>query len=145
MPKLEYFLVCESISVDRDTNRISLFNVIEEVHVAKTIDDVRGPALSNFVAVACWNRQEGDEGRDFQAMLRVYLPTPEDADDVEPGELTMNFRTESPRQRLLMRVSAQTIPFVPRGKLRFELLLNGEHCAEHEVAVIGHGQTSDDS
>ncbi len=30
MPKLEYFLICESVSVDQDTNRLSLFNVLED-------------------------------------------------------------------------------------------------------------------
>ena len=31
MAKLEFFLVCESVSTDRETNRVSLFNVIEDI------------------------------------------------------------------------------------------------------------------
>jgi len=138
MPKLEYFLVCESVSVDRDTNRISLFNVIEEIHVAKAGDDITGPVLSNFVAVSCWNREEGDEDQDYQAMLRIRLPVAEGDSADAPKEMPMNFQMRSSRQRLLMRLATANVPFVPNGKLKFQLLLNGDHCAEHEISVIGH-------
>ena len=33
MPRLEYFIVCESISTDQETNRVSLFNVLEDLQV----------------------------------------------------------------------------------------------------------------
>jgi hypothetical protein len=33
MAKLEYFLICESMSTDRETNRVSLFNVLEDLQL----------------------------------------------------------------------------------------------------------------
>ena len=40
MPKLEYFLVSESISIDRDRNQVSVFNILEEAYIPKA-----GPAV----------------------------------------------------------------------------------------------------
>ena len=33
MPKLEYFLICESMSTDQETSRVSLFNVLDDLQV----------------------------------------------------------------------------------------------------------------
>jgi hypothetical protein len=46
----------------------------------------------------------------------------------------MNFRMERPRQRLTVRFLG--IPKMKPGKLRFELLLNGQHVAWHTVKVF---------
>ena len=136
MPKLEYFLMCESVSVDRETNRISLFNVIEDIHKAKPGAELSAPFVVNFVAVSCWNREEGDEDEDFQAILRIHLPPSSNNDEAHHKDLPLNFWMQSRRQRLLMRLAAPVLPPAHDGKLRFELLLNGEHCAEHEVGIL---------
>lgn len=136
MPKLEYFLVCESVSVDRETNRISLFNVIEDIYKVKPGSEVSSPLVVNFVAVSCWNREEGDEDKDFQAILRIHLPPTDDGSAPEHKELPLNFRMQSRRQRLLMRLVAPVLPPAHEGKLKFELLLNGSHCAEHEIGIL---------
>ena len=136
MPKLEYFLVCESVSVDRETNRISLFNVIEDIHRVKPGTEISSPLVFNFVAVSCWNKLESDEDTDFQATLRIHQPPNENGGESEPKDLTLNFRMQSRRQRLLMRLAAPVLPPAHDGKLRFELLLNGNHCAEHEIGII---------
>lgn len=135
MPKLEYFLVCESVSVDRETNRISLFNVIEDVHLVKPGAEVSLPLVVNFVAVSCWNQDAGDDDQDFQAILRVHTP-PADDGAAQYKDLSLNFRMQSRRQRLLMRLVAPILPLAHDGKLKFELLLNGKHCAEHEIGII---------
>lgn len=135
MPKLEYFLICESVSVDRETNRISLFNVIEDLTIVKPGKEIASPILFNFVAVSCWNREEGDEQTDFQATLRIHQPPDENGSPVEPNDLALNFQMHSRRQRLLMRLATPALPRAHDGKLRFELLLNGKHCAEHEIGI----------
>ena len=129
MPQLEYFLVCESISTDRETNRVSLFNVLEDLQIAGPGTAPQQPRLlSQFVAVSCWNKEEGDEARDYQLMLRIHVP------GEEPKEFSMNFIMERPRHRLSL--GFQGIPNLEPGQLRFELLLNSEHVAWHTVNVF---------
>lgn len=129
MPGLEYFVVCESVSTDKDTNRVSLFNIVEEINFHRQTDQPprNGIPVVQFVAVSCWNRLPEDEGNDFQAMLRIHPTVPE----VEAAEFPLNFTMENRRQRLLMRIAG--IPEMPAGDLRFELLLNGDHAATHTV------------
>jgi hypothetical protein len=125
MPKLEYFLVCESVSTDRETNRVSLFNIIEEVQLSAAPGS--GYIIAQFVAVACWNRMPADEGKDYQATLRIHSPGEESID------FPLNFQMERPRHRLTFRF--QGLPAVRPGDLRFELLVNGQHTADHIVTV----------
>ena len=69
MPKLEYFLVSESVSVDQLTNRTSLFNILEEVRANKF------PAvIPQVVVTSAWNREIGDEDIDYQVKVRISLP-----------------------------------------------------------------------
>jgi hypothetical protein len=126
MPSLEYFLVCESVSTDQETNRVSLFHILEDFQLASPGSP--GVVLAQFAAVSCWNREEGDEERDFQALLRIHPP------GGEAKEIAMNFRMERPRQRLTLRFLG--IPKMEPGQLRFELLLNGRHVAWHTVNVF---------
>lgn len=95
MPKLEYFLICESMSTDQETNRVSLFNVLEDLQVLPPGTTPQPQLLvPHFVAVSCWNREPGDEDKDFQAILRIHPPKK------EPKEFSMNFKMERPRYRL---------------------------------------------
>lgn len=130
MPRLEYFLVCESASVDRDTNRLSLFNIIEEIQPIRQ-GEIDGHPILQLVAVSCWIKEQGDEDRDFQVVLRIH----------DPGSGTkdfpMNLRMERPRHRLMLRI--QGVPASSDGNLRFEILLNGSHVAEHVITI--HGMT----
>jgi hypothetical protein len=125
VPKLEYFVVCESISVDQETNRVSLFNVVEDIRPV-----ARGePAhiLTQMVAISAWNRESGDEGQDFQLIVRIHAPG--DA----PQDFPLNFRMERSRQRLYLRI--QGVPARHPGELKFELLLNSQPKASHSVTV----------
>lgn len=125
MPKLEYFVVCESVSVDQETNRVSLFNVVDELSVGTDIP--AAPVVTQLVAVSSWNREPGDDGREFQAILRIQRHQGESI------ELPVNFRMDRPRYRLVMRV--QGIPPAQNAELVFELLLNGHHVASHSILI----------
>ena len=128
MPKLEYFLLCESVAVDQDTNRISLFNVLEDFQIAPPADGLHKPAyiLSQFVAVALFNREDDDGEKEFEACLRFNLPND------QHSENKIKFRMERNRQRVLMRFVVMP-PVGSDGVLRFELLLDGTSCASHTV------------
>ncbi len=128
MPKLEYFLLCESVSVDQDTNRISLFNVLEDFQIASPESNGKTPGyfLGQFVAVALFNREPDDSEKDFEACLRFNLP------DDKHSEHRIAFRMDRNRQRLLLRFVGMP-PVDKDGMLRFELLLDGIRCASHTV------------
>ena len=129
MPELEYFLVAESISVDQETNRVSIFNVLEELHAESA--PISYPAL---VAISSWNLAENELGGDFQVMLRVNSPAQE-----APFDYPINLSREPRRRhRIYHRLIGPT--FHAFGDLRFEVLLNGEHRASHVISII---QTDD--
>jgi hypothetical protein len=128
MPNLEYFLVCESMSTDRETNRVSLFNILEEIQ-APSPDGPPSPAIpvAGVVAVCCWNQEQDDEDEDFQVMIRIHAP------GQEVQEFPINFKMDQPRHRLALRFPG--VPKTDPGQLKFELCLNGKHVAWHTVSV----------
>jgi hypothetical protein len=123
MARLELFVVSEGVSVDQFTNQLSLFSVLEEV----TPPDFPF-VLPSAAAVSLWMKEAGDDDRDFQCMLRVTLT------DGSQREFTSNFRFRARRHRVIQRI--QGLPLNEPGVLRFEVLLNGEYKASHEVDVL---------
>ena len=123
MPKLEYFLVSESVSVDQLTNRTSLFNILEEVRANKF------PAvIPQVVVTSAWNREIGDEDIDYQVKIRISLPGEE-----EPKDFSMNFKVESNRHRLFQ--GFEHLQIQQPGELKFEVFINDEYIASHTVSV----------
>ncbi len=122
MPKLEYFLVAESVSVDQTTNRISIFHILEEIHVAKFPF-----ALPLLAAVAQWNAEDGDVDRDFQVGLVIKPP------DGQPKEFSQNFRMIHPRLRTIMNLVG--LPLTQPGTMTVEIKLNGDHKAYHTTDI----------
>lgn len=123
MAHMEFFIVSEECSVDQQTNRLSLFNVLERIASHNFPS-----ALISATAVSLWVAEPGDDERDFQCTLRVH-PTSGDHRD-----FTSNFKFLAPRHRVIQRL--QGFPISGPGVLRFELLLNGEYKASHQVDVV---------
>lgn len=132
MPELEYFVVAESVSVDQDTNRVSLFNVLE------TIEDHLPAQIAQFAAVAVWLSQQDEEGRDCQAMLKVTVPG-----DEKDREYPVNFTIMSMRNRTIIQVEGLTVP--QYGNVSFSLFLNGAYVARHTVSVLAMSPTDSSS
>jgi hypothetical protein len=128
MARLEYFLVAESVSVDQQTNRISFFNVVEQVTVPEF-----PVTIPQIIAVAAWNAEEGDDKKDFQATVRITSPS------VEPKEFHRNFRMPAKRIRVILVF--QGIKLAAPGKLLVELSLNDKHEATHSIdAELAEGE-----
>ena len=131
MPALEYFVVAESISIDRDSNRISLFHVVEEEFCTDF------PAtIPQLVAVSGWRISAEDIGKDFQVMLKIHRPWEEKRPHYP--EFPINFTAEGPRARVnhyVLRLRVQK-----PCELTFEVLLNGEHQASHVVTCRSLGE-----
>ncbi|MBM4094161.1 MAG: hypothetical protein FJ276_32860 [Planctomycetes bacterium] len=132
MPTLEYFLVCESMSVDRETNRVSLFNIIEEMKLRSPNDP--GPMILQMYAVACLIKTPGDDRRDLQAVFRIAMP------DGTKQDIPMNFQMERPRVRLVLRFCLAPADNEV-GDVAFIFLVNGEEFAHH--AILVHPAESD--
>lgn len=122
MAHMEFFVVSEDLSVDQQTNRLSLFNVLEQ------ISGTNFPlVLKSFAAITLWVKEAADEDRDFQCMLRIIMP------NGRQHNFTSNFKFVARRHRVVQRFEG--FPIDEPGILRFEVLLNGEPKASHEVEV----------
>ena len=135
MPKLEYFLLCESISVDQETNRVSLFNVLEDLHLAqlpKDGDSKPAYILNQFVAVAVFNRAPDDGDKEFETCLKYNLP------DGTHKEHKLKFKMERNRQRIVMRFVGMP-PVAKDGTLSFDLSVNGKHEGTHTIQLFSEG------
>lgn len=125
MPRLEFFVVAESAAMDQVTNQASVFNILEEVRAEGF------PFLiPQCVAMSLWRSEPGDADRDWQVILRIALP------GSDPQDFSTNFRIAPTglRHRIAQRLVGLLIQ--REGDLRFELLLNGQHIAEHIVTVL---------
>lgn len=121
MPKLEYFLISEGVSVDQRTNRLSIFNVFESVNAYEFPASVR-----LVVAVVSLIKEDEDEGEDFQLLLKIHSPGEEKA-----FEFTLNFVMERERHRLLMNID--NLGIKASGNITFEVYLNGNLLATRIV------------
>jgi len=131
MPSLEFFVVATSIAVDQDTNRLSVFDVLEEVNPERL------PAIiPRAAAVSLWRLEDTELGQDFQAVLRVAVP------GEEPRDMRLNFHGESKRHRLTMNLVRMLIR--RPGEIRFELLLNDESRAHHHILINEPSETAFD-
>jgi hypothetical protein len=123
MATLEYFIVCESTSVDAENNQISMFHVLEDI-----FPDKLPFMLPRIDAVCLWNLDPEDVAVDFQANLTISPPG-----DVKPAEFRMNLSQGHMRYRAAVTVN--NIPLFVPGELRFEVKLNGTHGATHIVRI----------
>lgn len=123
MAALEFFVVSSSVSIDQQTNRVSVFEIIEEVQ-ARALPAI----LPQMVAVALFMMDDDEIGRDFQITVRIHPPS-----GASPPDARMNFTAGSARHRITLRL--QGLAFGEIGPWRVELLLNGDHSASHTIQV----------
>jgi hypothetical protein len=133
MARLEYFIVCRAISVDIDTEEITLSQVIEDVFPEEFPNQ-----LPRIVAVSSWEMTPEELGMEFQAILRVFIPG-----SLEGADFPMNLARGRRRYRAIQGVTQ--IPLLGPGDLKFEVLLNGQHGATHVVTVQPPGTRATDT
>ncbi len=122
MPRLEYFIVAESFSVDRDTNAVSIFNVYNERKVDSFPVD-----LPRMVAISCWIAS-ADEIRDkADAQAAIVIKN----GNSSSGPHRFNFTCDAKIRHLIIELSDYQVQHP--GTLEIELLLNDSHEATHQV------------
>ena len=125
MPRLEYYLVSEDVSVDQSTGRLSIFNVLDDVEF-----DEFPAVIPKLVIVACWiaEQEEIDEHLDCQAQIQFEMP------GGEPGKsFNANFTVDQKRQKILYRIGF--VPIQQSGIVRISLSLSGRPQASHSISV----------
>lgn len=123
MPRLEYFVVSERVSVDQTTNEVSVFSIFEEIATPgfPTI-------LPNVAAVTLLLAEEQEDlDADHQLCVRIKLP------NAEQKDFRTNFKMQQNRHRLIQRFVGVVIP--GPGRIEFEVSLDGDHKASHFVDV----------
>lgn len=124
MARLEFFVVAESAAVDRFTNRLSIFDILETI----TVDQEFPVVMPRAVAVTLWDTVSDERETDLQALLRIRYP------DGTQEEHAANFTVRHDRHRVLQRIDGITLK--TEGELRFEVLLNATYIAGHVVSVV---------
>lgn len=123
MPKLEYFVVAESVSVDQATNTMSVFHILEEIRAP-----LFPAVIPKLSAVAHWNAAPDELDQDFQVSVRISFP------DGKLLPFTQNFRMARRRQRTIANFAG--LPISQPGTLTIEVSLNGQHFADHTIEVF---------
>ncbi len=129
MPTLEFFVVAESFSIDRQSNRLSIFNIVETL-AAEEFPVV----LPSMVVITCLNLTDDELGEDFQVLLNVRSGG---GDSPLGGPFPTNFKARSRRHRIIQ--SFQGVPFNDPGDIMFKQSLNGQHLATHLLEVKRSG------
>jgi hypothetical protein len=128
MPRLEYFLVSESSSVDSETGALSVFSVLNEAKF-----DSFPAVLPKVALVTCWipSPKEIETKEEFQVTFKFRVP-----DSAKNGEIRSGFQAESRFQHLILNVAG--IPVDHPGEIVIDLLLNEQHQASHTIFVPAH-------
>jgi hypothetical protein len=125
MPRLEYFLVSESSTIDNETGALSVFNIVNEATFEKF-----PTVLPKLVLVTCWipTAEEIRNKDEFQVTFTFSFP-----DAPNHGQIRSSFQAEARFQHLIMNVVG--VPVERPGEIVIDLLLNEQKTASHTIFV----------
>lgn len=121
MPRVAFFICCDSTSVDYRTNVLSIFNVFEQVNVPQ--DASLKNVLLNFQLVTLWHRLEGEENGAFVQKIDAVAPS-----GAHIGSMETEFVLDKPRHRIVNR--GENFPFRELGTYQFKLWVKRREEAE---------------
>jgi len=108
-------LLCQTSAIDRDSNNMSLFNVMEEVRFptnapvvpmeSEDQTEAAVPALGQFQLVILWSRSHESVGEKSRVRIRVLAPGSEKTLTIGESEVDLNQFL-----RLRQRVNFSGIP-----------------------------------
>jgi len=140
MPRLLLFAVGERVIIERDTNFVSIVNVIHGLRITReraaqiaataSATGAAGPADGdpgvlvapvaefNWGAVSLWRREPGDEGRDFEQRLDILGPNGENfGGPVTPFDLEKGVHS--------IPINGKVFPFVRDGTYTIRVSVRG--------------------
>lgn len=115
-------VLCSGSAIDRDSNNVSLFNVLEQVTVSPEAEGAVVPI--DYEIVMLWQRDEPDRGEEFEASL--YLVTPK-GEELEASPFSVDL-SEVERSRI--RLQSSLFPVRGEGRYWFVIRRQGEDVAQ---------------
>lgn len=114
MPDHVFTVVCRDFSIDAQTNRLSLFSVLESMKAQGL------PMAVPEIAIATlWHRQPGEEGMKFCQRTRFVDPTGKVG-----AHFDASFTLDKPGHRVLGRMVMAS--FAQSGSYQIEILVRKE-------------------
>lgn len=124
MPSCEYFLACEDVVVDQWTNRMSVFNILEEISAPDF------PASAGVVGVSVW-RVDNDEEFDQTIDVELVIFADTERERAFPVRVVLN------RARVRAIVKINNINFPEAGDVTIGIRIAGQPiAARHHVRAI---------
>lgn len=126
MPKLDYFLVADSVATDRDRNTVSLFHILEEYRPTRLPLNI-----PEMVAVSSWTVTSDELGQEFDVVLNIRLPGAQASPDFPI--FPVHFTADNPRHRAYHFVKGLRVE--QAGDMVFEIRVNGRLAASQVVWI----------
>lgn len=120
MPSHVWSLICLNTILDRDSNNVSLINVLEELAIspAPTVEDLGDAGYVMLpipvVLVSLWERADEDVSEKFEFRIKVKGP-----DDQPVGPATPTQEWVVDQLRLRTRARLMTVPFSTFGRYEY--------------------------
>ena len=121
--KVNWSIIAESMAIDRDTNNLSLFNIIEQAQIPEPpelSDTSNGDTLPavplKLVVVTLFSRSEPDQGERKEVRLVVAMPNGR----VAETPLRFDVDLES-AARNRTRINVGTLPLAGQGEYLFRI------------------------
>jgi hypothetical protein len=121
--RLEYLLAAEAIVIDQLTNRLSIFQIIDDV--AAPIFPSMLPGLS---VVAGFSVARESQSTQRRAIIRLGGSALG-----KVSEFPVDFASHGPHHRLVYRI--ENVALQREGELELELLVNELHLGKRTIAV----------
>jgi len=125
MPELEYFVVAESHSIDRDTGALSIFNIFSELRP----EEFPFP-FPMLMMISSWVSSDDEIARQDNVQVGIRIRVPGKPDE---GPFHTNFTCGTRFQNLVLGYEGLAID--APGMIEVELFLNNEHKARHRIYV----------
>jgi hypothetical protein len=122
MPISAYIICAQSVSFDEETKQASYFQAIESIQIevipVASVPQGAIPAIETLrmVGVACWLREENEEGQEFEFLLRMRNPTLDRIAPIAAG----TFKFEKPFHRFPVAIRLTGAKLEGNGIMYFE-------------------------
>ena len=126
MPEHIFTIVARGLTVDAQTNTLTLFAVLEEIGTPHL-----PAAVFELSVVTLWRRKPGEEGVGFVQQTRFIDPSGE-----ETAHLDQSFRFEKPRHRMIGQVHG--FPIRTAGCHRIEVFVRRDDVSSWGAPVASY-------
>jgi hypothetical protein len=126
MPKLRWFVACENVVIDQETDRVTTVGILDR------ITPVEFPALLVKVGMAgCWDCTGADPEQDYQVAISISPPGNKEAKIIRT-----NLKETKERTQQIMVLGIGFVPVETSGEILIEVRLNDESIQVYKIDVL---------